>query len=780
MTDAYLEWSRSVDQEVGMSWLNMEDVAEDDESRMLRIVDLFGYLPCSPGNPSVVITIRAVEYYRVLFLRCPRLSVQPFVKALCDIHGVPFKPYLREQFSICFDLYLSILAEAKTRVNRALGRDGVNWRVENTCPACQYRLAGEEKLKFGMMGCMDGNDSLKRVQRKSSGMDDLGNVLVGAGPSRERMDSRTGGGTYFLSREEVDQFARPSSQNDAAMLNTEDSPCAPRWKNMSDKLTASMWAIFEETGLFLSLCRHGFVLLAADMVRSGEQSKYALAIVNRLIDILGEDLAMGYDIGCGFAVTAQDKHYHSLVGTFHGHAHARLCQTKHLGTYVEGNGLEDSEGCERFFSKSNALASSVRYSSSFHRRQAISAYFEHNDDFETWPNLVKFLENNYKQALEILRDVPVLQVEMHELGILSETTFSEWLEEEKEYLKSLKKEPLEETLQMEYYRKLEALFAAEKDLSAANHAWIMYTPASLPSKGPDPTRKLETDRRHALEARDDLKVHVRMLEHRLGITERWVPGTEQWERTKKMVSSATYQRAVDKLEGLVVARLFELTKMNMSGTGYKLRKHMGHALKSRSQAIRTALDQYNAAAASLKPPKPALTWEQIVECTFLSDFDLLRDTREDIRDRPWSRPRERKAMDRYFKILRAREEIKRLNIEIRRVATFLQDEDVFLQRHETELAADNPALSHQIQLYRRRRGRYNANLWSRLIKVTKLPGFTGTLLRGAEKSPFVPSLHNPTVEAAEDDDDGANDNEDDDNEDFVQAMRVMEVVGRSE
>ncbi|THU84381.1 hypothetical protein K435DRAFT_589530, partial [Dendrothele bispora CBS 962.96] len=162
---------------------------------------------------------------------------------------------------------------------------------------------------------------------------------------------------------------------------------------------------------------------------------------------------------------------------------------------------------------------------------------------------------------------------------------------------------------------------------------------------------------------------VRMLEQRLGITERWTPGTEQWEKTKKMVSSATYQRAVDK--GLVVARLFELTKMNMSGTGYKLRKHMGQALKSRSQAIRTALDQYNAAAASLKPPKPALTWEQIVECTFLSDFDLLRDTREDIRERPWSRPRERKAMDRYFKILRAREEIKRLNVEIRCVATFL-------------------------------------------------------------------------------------------------------------
>jgi hypothetical protein len=39
---------------------------------------------------------------------------------------------------------------------------------------------------------------------------------------------------------------------------------------MKTELTAKMWGIFEETGLFLALCRHGFVLLLADMVQSGE------------------------------------------------------------------------------------------------------------------------------------------------------------------------------------------------------------------------------------------------------------------------------------------------------------------------------------------------------------------------------------------------------------------------------------------------------------------------------------------------------------------------------
>jgi len=40
-----------------------------------------------------------------------------------------------------------------------------------------------------------------------------------------------------------------------------------------------MWGIFEETGIFLSLCRHGFVLVAADMIRSGEQYVDATTVV---------------------------------------------------------------------------------------------------------------------------------------------------------------------------------------------------------------------------------------------------------------------------------------------------------------------------------------------------------------------------------------------------------------------------------------------------------------------------------------------------------------------
>ncbi|KIK17516.1 hypothetical protein PISMIDRAFT_15072 [Pisolithus microcarpus 441] len=125
-----------------------------------------------------------------------------------------------------------------------------------------------------------------------------------------------------------------------------------------------------------------------------------------------------------------------------------------------------------------------------------------------------------------------------------------------------------------------------------------------------------------------------------------------------------YRRALDNLESLVVVRLFELTKMNRAGTGYKLQKHIAKALQTRSAAIKVALNHYNKCALVVQPPRQTLRWEEVVEYAFLADFDLLRDMREDISQRPWAHPTARFALDTFFKMRRAEEEITCLNIEI--------------------------------------------------------------------------------------------------------------------
>lgn len=48
------------------------------------------------------------------------------------------------------------------------------------------------------------------------------------------------------------------------------SGCAVRWKAAASDEKKKMWAIFQESGLFASACRHGMILWIADLIQSGE------------------------------------------------------------------------------------------------------------------------------------------------------------------------------------------------------------------------------------------------------------------------------------------------------------------------------------------------------------------------------------------------------------------------------------------------------------------------------------------------------------------------------
>ncbi|KAJ7462181.1 hypothetical protein B0H11DRAFT_1735562 [Mycena galericulata] len=708
-----------------------------------------GLVPCAPWAPTVAITVRVLEAYRVTHVRCPQLAIQPYVKSLCDIHGVAFRPYLSQQFSIAYDVYLAIRRQTDERVLNALGR-GSKWRAKHQCPACMYKLEGEDKLIFDMLTTMDGNDSLKRVLRRLR-LQDEGDGDPTLGKSKERVDNRDAGDGYYLSREKVDRWAKTRLAEVLPMdVNAEkDNPCADRWKNMVNDVTSKMWGIFDETGIFLALCRHGFVLVITDMIRSGELAKYPLAVVQELLDVFGIKLGAGYDVGCHFEATVQNSELGEqakknklkyLVGSFHGHAHNRLCQLSFLATYVEGMGLEDLEGCERYFSRSNGLAKSCRYASRFHRQQEIMTYAKHFDSFETYANLSKFLCTNYKQALAILKTEPTLETWMRQEGVETYDEFHLWLEEEKTYLLGLKHAAKTnvETLEMEYVQKLVNLSASEAkykvlagEAKRAREGGAVYVPG---------VAKVELARRHRKEKVEKDLQSVQDLESLLGITERWNAESPKWQSTVVEVKKRKYQLALDALELLIVERIFELTKMNQSQTGYKMRKHIAKALQARSKAVKNAIDRYNTAAVALDPPMPHLTWEQVVDYAFLADFDILRDTRAEVQSRPWMRPAYRLAMDRYFKILRAREEIKRLNVEIPRIVTWIRDENRVLRKKEAELRrvegkseeeveADR-GMAVQVRMYRERRGRFDDGHMRRFWALAKTPGFTGSLVPG--------------------------------------------------
>ncbi|KAG0693897.1 hypothetical protein DFH29DRAFT_1006834 [Suillus ampliporus] len=216
-------------------------------------------------------------------------------------------------------------------------------------------------------------------------------------------------------------------------------------------------------------------------------------------------------------------------------------------------------------------------------------------------------------------------------------------------------------------------------------------------------------RRHAIKNYEkDLKV-VQELEAKLGVTHRWVLEDQEWKDVGHLVANQKFQWSLDHLEGLVVTQIFELSKMNQAGTGYKLHKHIGKALQVRSAAIRTALDRYNAAARALSPPCPALSWEEV---------------------RPWATPTSRLTMNTYFKMCRAHKEIQCLNIEIRRLATYLHDESRYLIECEKQLQSLHLGLAHQVASHRKICARFTGHHYRRLHEISMLEGFMGSIMPG--------------------------------------------------
>ncbi|KIJ27533.1 hypothetical protein M422DRAFT_190879, partial [Sphaerobolus stellatus SS14] len=195
----------------------------------------------------------------------------------------------------------------------------------------------------------------------------------------------------------------------------------------------------------------------------------------------------------------------------------------------------------------------------------------------------------------------------------------------------------------------------------------------------------------------------------------------------KYIKIHGYQLAVDKLEGLVVQRLFELTKANASETGYKLRTHIAKAIKTRSKAIQRALNAYNNLAVKMDPPRPKLSWTEIVEYSTIAEFELLRiGAREDIRNLEWAKTRNREATVCQLKTIRAEEEIHRLNVEVKRLATWIEDEMELFSGTLEKLIETDPLLYEAMKDRAFRQERINNQLRAVLHHISALNGFTGT------------------------------------------------------
>lgn len=154
-----------------------------------------------------------------------------------------------------------------------------------------------------------------------------------------------------------------------------------------------------------------------------------------------------------------------------------------------------------------------------------------------------------------------------------------------------------------------------------------------------------------------------------------------------------------------------------------MRKHLANALKTRSKSIQAAIDAYNTAARALSPPREQVAWDDILEFSFLSEFDILRDARSDVREKKWATQKNRVLMQQFFKLLSAETELMRLHTEIRRMVTYMHDEEQKMRVTAESLSGTNPMLAFQVGVHGRMRSRFNKLHHQRFRAITKLKGF---------------------------------------------------------
>jgi hypothetical protein len=85
------------------------------------------------------------------------------------------------------------MKEVDRRVDQVMGRDPLQWKVQHICPPCLYKTVGEPSLKFSLLACMDGNNSLKLVD----------STFKAGTP---RTDDRVSNSVWWLTPEQVNCF----------------------------------------------------------------------------------------------------------------------------------------------------------------------------------------------------------------------------------------------------------------------------------------------------------------------------------------------------------------------------------------------------------------------------------------------------------------------------------------------------------------------------------------------------------------------------------------------
>ncbi|KAG1726020.1 uncharacterized protein EDB91DRAFT_1086933 [Suillus paluster] len=513
---------------------------------------------------------------------------------------------------------------------------------------------------------MDGNHSAKR--------------LDGSGSADERVFNSK----YFIPMTVVELF-RDDVRNRPGEHRSENWTAAK-------PVEENKIFVFEQTGIFIL---------------------YGLTVTNRLLDICGNDQALGHNIGCSLrktiaassiGVRAKAQNLIVAVNSFYGYAHNCCCQLQNHPLYLEGFGNEDLETCERIFSSYNSAAVLIRHVSHFHWKQFLDLHFD-QWDCDKYLELSRFLCNNYVQALKIIEDYMALLEEFKSWKSLADQDFIQWHQEEVEFLSNLAIEPPSDVLAVAYIEELEKLRLTESAYgSVTSVPFLTYTPMSftqtsgLNASARRQSRTVEAECASVL-CRYELQMNVvDDFEQWNGINERWTIAHPEYTQALKY----SHERCF-------------IWTANLVGT---------------------ALEKYNKLAPLQTPPRPVLDYSKVVGYATLGEFSLLKYSRHDLLSKPWAVPDNREMAARYFKVVRLHKEITRLNVKICCLDAWVEYDDAkVLEVIETLTVEEaDSLLAAEFRQQYNERHRINNIYHHHLNKIRYLKGYSGqaaALLHGS-------------------------------------------------
>jgi hypothetical protein len=146
----------------------------------------------------------------------------------------------------------------------------------------------------------------------------------------------------------------------------------------------------------------------------------------------------------------------------------------------------------------------------------------------------------------------------------------------------------------------------------------------------------------------------------------------------------------------------------------------------RSNAIKLAVEKYNEATAKLSPPRSKLDFQKVLDFVHVGEFDLLRQSKHNIGEKPWSKPALREATNAYHKVARATEELTRIRIEAHRLLDYIVKSEVSLRNQIQKHSQLTSSILSMIQdRYHKIKCANEVHL-KRLFSLASLDGFDGT------------------------------------------------------